>query len=100
MAGLRIKQSDINTIIFDFDGTLAQLNIDFQKMREVIAALILSYGISKDRLSSNFVLEMIDEVCAIISRRSIAEAREFLVDANTVIENIETDAAKNGELFK
>ena len=29
MAVLKIKQSTIKTIIFDFDGTLAKLNISF-----------------------------------------------------------------------
>ena len=99
MAALKIRQTDIHTIIFDFDGTLAKLNIDFQEMRESITALIISHDISKDAVHTTFVLEMIDEVFAIISRRSIAEAGKFLDDANAVIEKIETDAAKQGELF-
>jgi phosphoglycolate phosphatase len=100
MAALKIKQSDIHTIIFDFDGTLAKLNIDFQKMREVITALILSHGIASDQLRSNFVLEMIDAAFEILNQRSDLEAGAFLDTANAIIEQIETDAAGNGELFE
>jgi len=46
MAVLKIKQSTIKTIIFDFDGTLAKLNIDFHRMRKAVGKLILSYGIT------------------------------------------------------
>ncbi len=99
MAVLKINPSDINTIIFDFDGTLAHLNIDFQKMRDVIVSLILSYGVSGDRLRSNFVLEMMDEAADIISRRSRREAGAFLDEANDIIENMETKAAARGALF-
>jgi len=60
MAVLKIKQSTIKTIIFDFDGTLAKLNIDFHRMRTAVGKLILSYGITRDELHTDFVLEMID----------------------------------------
>ena len=79
MAALKIRQTDIHTIIFDFDGTLAKLNIDFQKMREVLTALILSHGIASDQLRSHFVLEMIDDAYEILNQRSDPEAGAFLV---------------------
>lgn len=99
MAALNIKQSNIKTIIFDFDGTLAKLNIDFQEMRESIVSLISSHGITKDQLHTNFVLEMIEEAFEIINQRSWQEAKHFFDDANAVIEKIEIDAADNGKLF-
>jgi phosphoglycolate phosphatase len=100
MAALKIRQSDIQTIIFDFDGTLAKLNIDFQKMREAITALILSHGIASDQLCSHFVLEMIDDAYEILNQRSDPEAVAFLDTANAIIEKIETNAAGSGELFE
>jgi phosphoglycolate phosphatase-like HAD superfamily hydrolase len=36
MAILTIKESNIKTIIFDFDGTLAKLNIDFDLLRKTL----------------------------------------------------------------
>lgn len=99
MAGLRIKQTDINTIVFDFDGTLAKLNIDFQIMRETTSALISAHGVTNDQLRADYVLEMIDEAFTIISHRSPKQAQVFFDDAKSIIEKIETDAAHNGELF-
>ncbi len=99
MAVLTINQSSINTIIFDFDGTLATLNIDFQKMREIIRALILSYGISEDSLRSTFVLEMIDAAFELLNQCSRQKAKAFLSEAHAFIEKIELEAADKGELF-
>jgi len=99
MAVLTINQSSINTIIFDFDGTLATLNIDFQKMREFIRVLILSYGISEDSLRSTFVLEMIDAAFELLNQCSPQKAKAFLSEAHAFIEKIELEAADKGELF-
>jgi phosphoglycolate phosphatase len=99
MAKLKINQSTIETIIFDFDGTLAKLNIDFRKMREAIAALICSYGIAKDQLYTDLVLEMIDAAFEILKQHSERQAKKFFNEANAIVKNIEIKAAYNGELF-
>ena len=99
MAELKIGASVIRTIIFDFDGTLAKLNIDFQSMRETVMNLISCRGVSREAMSSHFILEMIDAAFETIRRRSEQEAGEFFTEANAVIEKIETDAAERGELF-
>ena len=70
MALLKIKKSTIKTILFDFDGTLAKSNIDFHLMREAVGKLILSYGITRDELHTDFVLEMIDSAAAILNQCS------------------------------
>jgi phosphoglycolate phosphatase-like HAD superfamily hydrolase len=36
----------LNTVVFDFDGTLARLNIDFHLMRQAILNLIGRWGIT------------------------------------------------------
>lgn len=100
MAALTIRQSDIHTVIFDFDGTLAKLNIDFQKMRSVVMELISLYGISGDGFHNCFVLEMIDGAFDLIHQQSESRARNFLVEASTLIENIEVEAAHQGKLFE
>jgi len=98
MGTLTIKESDIKTIIFDFDGTLAKLNIDFNQMRKSVRQLILSYGIT-DEFQTNYVLEMIKAVHSTLNQRSAQKADAFTYEANTIIENIEITAAINGELF-
>jgi phosphoglycolate phosphatase len=99
MATLTIKETIIKTIIFDFDGTLAKLNIDFNQMREAIGKLILSYGINRDDLHTNFVLEMITAATAILNQLSPQKVDNFAYEANIIIENIEIEAANDGELF-
>ena len=99
MAALTIKESTIKTIIFDFDGTLAKLNIDFNQMRDAVGKLILSYGINGDELHTGYVLEMIDQATEILNQLSPPKADRFTHEANTIVENIEIEAAKNGELF-
>lgn len=100
MAELIIKQSIIKTIIFDFDGTLAKLNIDFPKMRKAVLALISSYGIAGDQLHTDFVLEMIDAAFEILNQRSERKAKKFFGEANAIIEKIEIQAADHGELLE
>jgi hypothetical protein len=68
MAAIKIKGISIETIIFDFDGTLAKLNIDFKLMRDAVLKLISSYGIERNYLQTDFVLEMINTAKEILSQ--------------------------------
>jgi len=99
MAALKIKDIIINTTIFDFDGTLAKLNIDFNLMRDAVLKLISSYGIEQNRLQTNFVLEMINTGKKILSQSSPQKAVTFTNKAIKIIETMEIEAAVNGELF-
>ncbi len=101
MTRLKINNLTINikTVIFDFDGTLAKLNIDFHLMRETVIELILSYGITRDELHTEFVLEMINDTATILNRISSVKAKTFTNSATAIIEKIEVEAAGNGELF-
>ena len=55
---LSLHDKIIDTVVFDFDGTLAKLNIDFDYMRLVIDRLISRYGIDDQRLQNGHVLEI------------------------------------------
>jgi len=99
MATLKIKDIIINTIIFDFDGTLAKLNIDFKLMRDTVLKLISSYGIERNYLQTDFVLEMINTSREILSKSSPQKAEIFTNKSIKMIEAMEIEAAINGELF-
>jgi phosphoglycolate phosphatase len=99
MAELYIKGSLIKTIIFDFDGTLAKLNIDFNQMRKKVMDLILSYGISENDLPVDHILETIDSAKTILEAKSQLEAAALINRAYTIIEEMELIAARSGELF-
>ena len=59
------RLNGIKAVIFDFDGTLAVLNIDFGSMRERIFDLVRSFGVREELIRQKHALEIIDEVSSI-----------------------------------
>jgi phosphoglycolate phosphatase len=90
----------IRAVIFDFDGTLAKLNINFPYMRKSVLNLIESYQIPLNGLGDLYVLEMIDAAKAIITQKQPGKEDSFVRQANTLITNIEIEAAIKGELIE
>jgi len=87
--------NEIDTILFDFDGTLVEVSIDFSKMRQDILALQPKYGIPiNDKL---YVLEMIDDARKRIAPKEKAIA--FEQNAHEIILSIEMEAASVAQLF-
>lgn len=89
----------IRAIVFDFDGTLAKLNINFPQMRKSVISLIESYQIPLDGLSDLFVLEMINAGKTLISRKYPGKETFFFQQASDLIAHIEIEAANKGELI-
>jgi phosphoglycolate phosphatase len=96
---LSIQGCIVDTVVFDFDGTLAKLNIDFEQMRRSVETLIARYGINFRNLRYRYVLEMINESKMILGKQSFCKAIEFETESLGMIENIELEAAQKGELF-
>jgi phosphoglycolate phosphatase len=90
----------IRAVVFDFDGTLAKLNINFPHMRKSVLNLIESFQIPLNGLGDLFVLEMIDAAKAIITQKQPGKEDSFVRQANTLITNIEIEAATKGELIE
>jgi len=99
MASIRFDPSTIDTVIFDFDGTLARLNIDFEQMRREVASLIDRWGVDSRSLQNRFVLEIIAEVQTLLGKYSGNHAALFTREAFRIIEEIEVEAAQSGSLF-
>jgi phosphoglycolate phosphatase len=99
MGFLKIRGNTIKAVIFDFDGTLAKLNIDFQHMRKEVLKIALSYGIRPNLLETKFVLEMINAASEMLNLRSTRESDKFKNEAMNFIEDMEITAAKDSELF-
>jgi phosphoglycolate phosphatase len=100
MSVLSLNHAIVDTVIFDFDGTLARLNIDFNRMRSVVSELISGYDVDHHILQHKYVLEMIDETASILHNGSPIKSRAFREEACRIIEDIEMDAAGRGELFE
>ena len=52
----------IKAMVFDFDGTLAVLTIDFGLMRRRVLEWMKTYGIGEERIHEKYLLEIIEEV--------------------------------------
>jgi len=93
------KLHHIRAIIFDFDGTLAVLNIDFSIMRERIFDLMKRYGVQENTIQEKYLLEIIDEVYQTLWEKNPSGAEAFYQGAHEILHEIEMKAAEEGRLI-
>ncbi len=93
------KLYHIRAIIFDFDGTLAVLNIDFSIMRDRIFDLMKRYGVQEDTIQEKYLLEIIDEVYQTLWEKNPSGAEVFYQGAHEILHEIEMKAAEAGKLI-
>lgn len=98
---MTMNRPPLRGIVFDFDGTLAKLNIDFQRMRQDVIELISEYDVppGDNGLKHLFVLEMIAAGAALVSQYQPGKEAEFIAVAHEQIARIEIEAARKGSLF-
>jgi phosphoglycolate phosphatase len=94
-----LKLYPIRAVIFDFDGTLAVLNIDFSLMRERIFNLMRHYDIKEEIIQERYLLEIIDEVYQVLWKRDPSRAKAFYQEAHQVLHEVEMRAAERGRLI-
>lgn len=98
---MKQKKVSLQTIVFDFDGTLAVLNIDFPVMRQRIMDLITHFiDAPSEGLEDLFALEMIEAGRKVIALNCPEKERPFVEEAYSLIRDIEMEGAKNGALFE
>jgi phosphoglycolate phosphatase len=91
--------SKIKAVIFDFDGTLAVLNIDFSSMKEQVFDLMRRFGVNEELIGERYLLEMIDEVSERLWEKNPAGAEEFYQEAHRILHTVELKAAEEGRLM-
>ena len=79
----------IKAIIFDFDGTLAVLNIDFSSMRERIFDLMRRSGINEEAIREKYLLEIIDEVYEMLWKKNPSGAEIFYQESHDILHEVE-----------
>jgi len=91
--------SAIKAVLFDFDGTLVHLNIDFAQMRADVEAVLPKYGLSADGKEPRYTLELIEEcVQELIERGTPEEEESFRRDVVAAMVAIEIGAAESAEV--
>ncbi|MFZ5916910.1 MAG: HAD family hydrolase [Chloroflexota bacterium] len=90
----------LDAVVFDLDGTLVQLTIDFRQMRSEVYGLAERYGVVVDeRRRQALALEFVAETTAELRRQSLQLAERFHTQAHAAIEAIELAAARQAGLF-
>jgi phosphoglycolate phosphatase len=90
----------IKAIVFDFDGTLAVLNIDFSAMKERIFDLMKHCGIQEEAVKEKYLLEIIDEVYQILWKKDPVKAETFYQESHDILHRVEMNGAENGRLIQ
>ena len=89
----------LEAVIFDYDGTLVRLNIDFDALRREVENSLIGYGVDPGRLQGGYILEMIDQGSTLISKENPSEAKSFYHEAHKLVRDHELMAAGNGEML-
>jgi len=89
----------LHALLFDFDGTLSRLTIDFALLRRKITALAEPFLGEAPAPSELPVLEWLDELAAEIREFDENLGREFHTRGRLVIQATELDAAREARLF-
>jgi phosphoglycolate phosphatase len=89
----------IDTILFDFDGTLGNLNIDFAAIRGEINHLAAAYGLGEHPFAGYYVLEMIQALRELLKENGHPPSADFYREAMAQVAAAEVAAASRGELL-
>ncbi|MCK9392547.1 MAG: HAD family hydrolase [Syntrophales bacterium] len=90
---------DLKAFVFDFDGTIASLTIDFPEMRKAVLAKLKSFGIPCDGFRDLYVLEMISSGKQLIANRFPGQENAYFQQADALVKDIEINAARRGSLI-
>jgi phosphoglycolate phosphatase len=89
----------MKAVVFDFDGTLAVLNIDFSVMKERVFDVMRGLGVDEGSLRETYLLEIIDEVTQYLRENKPAAADRFYEEAHCILQSVEMEAAEEGRLL-
>jgi phosphoglycolate phosphatase len=86
-------------ILFDYDGTLAILNLDFAAMRRQLLAFTVAQGISPQELHDLDILEMLTWGTAWLRQHAPEQVARYAREAEQLIQDIEVEAAHRSGLL-
>jgi len=93
-----IRPGLIEAVVFDFDGTLAETNIDFALMRERVIEVARRWDAYCESKQRRYVLEIVDEAREMLpDERS---RREFALESEAAMQEVELVACSSAEPFE
>ncbi|MDY6851970.1 MAG: hypothetical protein SV487_07860, partial [Thermodesulfobacteriota bacterium] len=99
MLGFEKENLNIQAVVFDFDGTLARLEIDFGLMQTRVLGLAERFGWRSSGFEGGYVLETMAAVKSDLTVSDPEAADEFYAGAQNIVESMEIEAAGRGGLF-
>ncbi len=92
-------QQYIRAVAFDFDGTLANSQLDFIHMRHQIRRVVSRY-MSPPAEEGRYILEWLEHVQHQLAKKTPEQARQLQAEAMQTIVDIEVEAARRGHMFQ
>ncbi len=83
----------IRAVVFDFDGTLAETNIDFALMRRRVLEVVERWGLSDRIQPRRYILEIVDDAAALLEPEDAARLRAEAAEAMVQVELLSTSTA-------
>jgi len=93
-----IKFKKITTVLFDFDGTLVQLNLDFPKLYQEAYLLIEKYDVDITPCRDLFLIELEEAITASLQRNNPEKAKRFQKEMRGFLRKREIAAAKKAKV--
>jgi len=88
-----------HALLFDFDGTLSRLTIDFTRLRRKVTALAEAFLGEEPEPSELPVLEWLNVIADEIRHMDDELALQFHTRGRLIVQATELDAARDAELF-
>lgn len=93
-----MSQADrIRAAVFDFDGTLAEVRIDFPLMRARVLDALGIFGVQTALLQSRYVLELIEEGVSLLESEDVVGS--LRAETTRIMEEVEMEAAEKASPF-
>jgi phosphoglycolate phosphatase len=95
----RREWKKLKAVVFDFDGTLAELHLDFPEMKRRLRILAQEYFGEVLQTPQIPALEWLESLAVSLHQRDETAALELEERAGSLIKEIELEAAYRGALF-
>jgi len=90
---------EIMTVLFDFDGTLVQLNLDFPRIYNALYQLMTEYGLDSTPYKDLYLVELIEEATSELKGINHARATQFNGRAEGILRAHEIQEADKAKII-
>lgn len=90
---------EITTVLFDFDGTLVQLNLNFPEIYREVYSIVEKYGVNPASYQDLFLIELVEIITEELKKHNPGKAGEFNREAEGFLRGREVAAAKEAEVI-